>query len=108
MPSWTSSATISNGWLLDVRRYGSNIVVPQGRFDAAAATSIDTESTGWKVLDITPLMQEWLEGSSQNYGVILTAPAAGGDIAATFYGSNHPDPLLRPWLEVSFAAPRDS
>jgi hypothetical protein len=78
------------------------------RFDAAAATSIDTESTGWKALDITPLMREWLEGSSENYGVTLTAPAAGGDIAATFYGSNHPDPLLRPWLEVSFAAPGDS
>ena len=79
-----------------------------GRFDAAAATSVDTESTGWKVLDITPLMQEWLEGSSQNYGIILTAPAAGGDIIATFCGSNHPDPLLRPWLAVSFIAPSDS
>jgi hypothetical protein len=79
-----------------------------GQFDAAAATSIDTKSAGWKVLDITPLMREWLEGSSKNYGVILTAPAAGGDIIATFYGSNHPDPLLRPWLEVSFIAPSDS
>ncbi len=76
-----------------------------GRFDEAAATSIDTKSAGWKVVDITPLMQEWLEASSKNYGVILTAPAAGGDITATFYGSNHPDPLLRPWLEVSFIAP---
>jgi len=79
-----------------------------GRFDAAAATSIDTKSTGWKALDITPLMREWLEGASKNYGVILTAPAAGGDINATFYGSNYPDPLLRPWLEVSFIAPGDS
>jgi hypothetical protein len=79
-----------------------------GRFDAAAATSIDTKSAGWKVVDITPLMREWLEGSSKNYGVILTAPAAGGDINATFYGSNYPDPLLRPWLEVSFVAPSDS
>jgi len=79
-----------------------------GRFDEAAATSIDTKSAGWKVVDITPLMLEWLEGSSKNYGVILTAPAAGGDITATFYGSNYPDPLLRPWLEVSFIAPSDS
>ena len=79
-----------------------------GRFDAAPATSIDAKSAGWKVLDITPLMREWLEGESENYGAILTAPAGGGDIIATFYGSNHPDPLLRPWLEVSFAAPGDS
>jgi hypothetical protein len=78
-----------------------------GRFDEAAATSIDTESAGWKALDITPLMREWLEGSSKNYGVILTASAAGGDTTATFYGSNHPDPLLRPWLEVTFTAPGD-
>ena len=76
-----------------------------GRFDAEAATSIDIANTGWKVLDITPLMREWLEGSSESYGVILTAPAAGEDITATFYGSNHPDPLLRPWLEASFTAP---
>jgi hypothetical protein len=82
--------------------------VSGGQFDEAAATSIDTRSTGWKVLDITPLMQEWLEGSSKNYGVILTAPAAGGDITATFYSSNYSDPLLRPWLEVSFTAPGDS
>ena len=79
-----------------------------GQFDVAAATSIDTENAGWKVLDITPLMREWLEGSSKNYGVILTAPASGGDISATFYGSNHPDPLLRPWLEASFVAPSGS
>jgi len=79
-----------------------------GRFDAAAATSIDTKSAAWKVVDITPLMREWLEGSSKNYGVILTAPAAGGDINATFYGSNYSDPLLRPWLEVSFITPSDS
>lgn len=82
--------------------------VSGGRFDAAVAARIDTESDGWKVLDITPLMREWLEGSSESYGVILTAPAAGGDVIATFYGSNHPDPLLRPWLEVSFKAPSDS
>jgi hypothetical protein len=79
-----------------------------GRFDAAPVASIDTESAGWKALDITPLMREWLEGASKNYGVILTAPAAGGDIIATFYGSNHPDPLLRPWLEASFTGPGDS
>lgn len=82
--------------------------VSGGRFDATAATSIDSESVGWKALDITPLMREWLEGSSQNYGVILTAAAAGEDITATFYGSNHPDPLLRPWLEVSFTVPGGS
>jgi hypothetical protein len=78
-----------------------------GQFDAEAATSIDIASAGWKVLDITPLMREWLEGSSESYGVILTAPAAGEDITATFYGSNHPDPLLRPWLEVTFISASD-
>lgn len=82
--------------------------VSGGRFDAAAATTIDTESAGWKVLDITPLVQAWLEGSSESYGVILTAPAAAEDIIATFHGSNYPDPLLRPWLEVSFIAASDS
>jgi hypothetical protein len=79
-----------------------------GQFEAAATTSIDTKNTGWKVLDITPLMREWVEGSSKNYGVVLTAPAAGGDVTATFYGGNYPDPLLRPWLEVSFIGPGGS
>jgi hypothetical protein len=82
--------------------------VSGGRFDATAATSIDSGSAGWKALDITPLVREWLEGSTENYGVILTAAAAGEDITATFYGSNYSDPLLRPWLEVSFAAPGGS
>jgi hypothetical protein len=81
--------------------------VSGGRFDDAPETSIDTETAGWKVVDITPLMREWLEGSSKNYGVILMASAAGGDTTATFYGSNYPDPLLRPWLEVTFTAPGD-
>jgi hypothetical protein len=78
-----------------------------GQFDAEPTTSIDIESGGWKVLDITSLMREWLEGTAESYGIILTAPAAGEDVTATFYGSNHPDPLLRPWLEVSFIAPDD-
>lgn len=82
--------------------------VSGGRFDAGAVASIDTESVGWKVLDITPLVQGWLEGSFRNYGIILTAPAAAVDSTATFHGSNHPDPLLRPWLEVSFRTASDS
>ena len=76
-----------------------------GRFDAEPATTIDTASAGWKTLDITPLMRKWLDGSAGSYGVILTAPAAGEDATATFCSSNHPDPLLRPWLEVRFTAP---
>jgi hypothetical protein len=78
-----------------------------GQFDAEPATSIDVASAGWKVLDITSLMREWLEGSAESYGVILTAPAAGEEVTATFYSSNHPDPLLRPWLEASFITPGD-
>jgi hypothetical protein len=75
-----------------------------GQYDAEAAASIDIKSAGWKELDITTLVGQWLEGSVDSYGVILTAPASGEDIAATFYGGNHPDPLLRPYLDVTFIA----
>lgn len=82
--------------------------VSGGRFNADQVASIDTESVGWKELDITPLVRVWLEGSFQNYGIILAAPAVAVDSIATFHSSNYPDPLLRPWLEVSFSAASDS
>jgi hypothetical protein len=53
-----------------------------GRFDSEATTSIDITSAGWKVVDITPQMREWLEHSAESYGVILTAPTAGEDAAS--------------------------
>lgn len=78
-----------------------------GQFDTEAATGIDIKNAGWKVVDITAVMREWVENSAESYGVILTAPAAGEDVTATFYSSNHADPLLRPWLEATFISTGD-
>lgn len=81
--------------------------VAGGRYDPEAVASIDISSTGWKAADITTLVRGWLQGSVESYGVILTAPGIGEDVAVTFHSGNHPDPLLRPWLEVTFIAGSD-
>jgi hypothetical protein len=78
--------------------------VSGGQFEADTAASIGTESVGWKEVDVTPVVRGWLEGSFNNYGIILASPAAAADSVATFHSSNHPDPLLRPWLEMRLSA----
>lgn len=52
-------------------------------------------------IDITPIMQEWIDGTAQNYGVLLRSSA--GVKQAEFMTGDESSQSLRPRLLVSYA-----
>ncbi|UCE25999.1 MAG: DNRLRE domain-containing protein [Candidatus Coatesbacteria bacterium] len=54
---------------------------------------------GWKVFDVTELVQEWLDGTYDNYGLVFYGTSGSGyyqRICSREYGSNEP------YLEVDY------
>jgi len=52
--------------------------------------------------NITPLVQGWVDGSFQNYGVVLAAAIAGMS-GERFYTSDSSDPTRHPRLTITYA-----
>ena len=98
--SWTESGVTwesrdgSNGW-----------TVPGGDFDPAVAGSFLAESVGFVTADITGLVQQWVSGSSENYGLLLAAAAQSGTKNEKKFTSSDDDadPSLHPRLTVSYS-----
>ena len=57
-----------------------------GDFDATAVDTIAASTTGNNDLDITSLVQNWVNGTSANYGVLLGSADTGGE-DITFHSS---------------------
>jgi hypothetical protein len=69
--------------------------------------SVTMGDTGWLSWDITDLLQEWLDGSIVNYGVVIKAVNEGiGSNSVDCYSSDYmTSTALRPKLEVTYYVP---
>ncbi len=55
-----------------------------GDFDATAIDIINTSTTGLHNFDVTSLAQDWIDGASNNYGILVGSPDGGGDRTNTY------------------------
>ena len=62
---------------------------------------MNVSGTGWVTLDITSLVQDWVNGDIKEYGVLLKAATESGDNYAFIKGSESTD-TQRPYLEISY------
>jgi len=75
-----------------------------GDYDTATYGSFNVKSTGWYSMDLTSLVQEWLDGSSPNYGIILVpknAPVSHENIYLS--SENTLSTNLRPKLTITYS-----
>jgi hypothetical protein len=75
-----------------------------GDYDTATYGSFNVKSTGWYSMDLTSLVQEWLDGSSPNYGIILVpkhAPVSHENIYLS--SENTLSANLRPKLTITYS-----
>ena len=79
----------SENWDADGGSYASSA--------AGAATLADTFTSGWITLDITALVQSWIDGVSPNYGVIVTLSTS-----ETFNINSRQNAANRPELVLTF------
>jgi len=64
--------------------------------------SVDVSTTNvWYSLDITSLVQGWVDGTIKEYGVVTIGTEAASTYA-TFYSSENADDAHRPYLEITY------
>ena len=55
-----------------------------GYFDPTAIDSLGVTATGQQSWSITTLVQDWIDGTDANYGVMIASPDGGGNRTVTF------------------------
>jgi len=71
----------------------------QDRSDVFVADVWLTAQNRWYDLDLTPLVQKWVQDPQANYGLIIKASGATS-VQYDFYSSEHPNVAMRPRLLV--------
>ena len=67
--------------------------------DMTVRGSFSAQGQGWKTVEITALVQEWMDGSA-NHGLALHDEAAGASEYEVYYSSEHEEQDLRPKLYI--------
>ena len=102
---------ITNSWTEDdvtweKRDSGQNWDTPGGDFDpnAVATTLVGTDGKMRYEWELTDLVQGWLNGRYENYGVALRTQAPG-IFGERFDTSDHADPTHHPRLTITYSCP---
>jgi hypothetical protein len=101
--TWTGDANSStiDGVTWNERWYGTNWSSAGGDYDltAVGTTTVSAEST-WVEIDVTDVVQDWLDGTYDNYGLILmTTP---GNLWPRFFSSDWSASAYHPKLSVNY------
>lgn len=104
-----SSATLyiwangSNGQTVDIHRVTEDwgeMTVTWGNFggayDAGVEASFLNDAGGWRAVDVTPMVQDWLDGVHPNFGLLLNQPVS--ESLRGLFSSR--EGLNTPYLEV--------
>ncbi len=74
---------------------------PGGDYAAAVAGSFAADSTGPKSMDVSAVVEDWVDGTQPNYGLVLLSNPAPGGRPNEFYSSDEGN-ALGPKLTVSY------
>ncbi len=93
----------SQSWTANSSAY-NDIPLAQADIDLAESTlDVDT-SIGYKSWDITGMVQEWLNGTSPNYGVLLNSDISAAAGSYRYFASSEAsDASQRPKLIISYS-----
>jgi len=82
---------------------GTNAWTAGGAFDATVYDSVVPAVTTWSIFDAQSLVQEWVDGTYTNYG-ILTKPTHEGEanIQSYSYTSDYATAAERPILNITY------
>jgi hypothetical protein len=75
---------------------------PGGDYDPTIAGSFIASGAGWKSMDITALVQQWISGATPNYGVVLLSQPTAGNNEKRFASSDDYRSQFRPYLTLCY------
>jgi hypothetical protein len=93
-PTPSKVFAITEDW--DESSWPANTSVSMGNQEYAAPEF--TSELGWYEIDVTDLANEWLDGTTPNYGLALCANPSTK--FAQFYSKDATNPVMHPYLEV--------
>ncbi|HHE37485.1 MAG TPA: DNRLRE domain-containing protein [Candidatus Cloacimonetes bacterium] len=70
------------------------------QYDSYVWASYGFNVNGWHNIDITQIVQSWINGDIENYGLLIKALA--GSKFSKFYSKEHSNSNLHPYLEVDY------
>jgi hypothetical protein len=70
-----------------------------GAYDPAVVGSFVANSNGWKRVNVTALVQQWIDGVYPNYGILIEQ---GFTPYSEYFSSEEPPVAVRPMLKVCF------
>lgn len=56
----------------------------------------------WQIVDVTEFVQNWFDGTYENYGIYCHSQNTTGTCVAGFYSSNYSNEELRPELVITY------
>lgn len=71
-----------------------------GAYDPTPVASFATTAVGWYSVDVTSLVEDWMDGTYENYGFLFRQPDA---YVSLFWSSEYSNPALRPKLEICYS-----
>jgi len=80
----------STNWTSEGSDYNTEII----------ASALVTDQIGWYNFTITNLASDWIDGTSDNYGILLYAPDAIIGDSKEIASSDNADPSLRPTIQI--------
>ena len=69
-------------------------------YDPTAIGSFMADSEGWRDVDVTALVQDWVDDPSSNFGILLRQE---GTTLSAFWSSEYGTVELRPYLEIRYS-----
>ena len=91
---------ITSNWTEDTVTWNSFF----NAYDPAVVTTFTPTNVGWSSVDVTPLVQQWINGDVPNYGLLLRMPPPLTDDRNSnrFHSSEAENPDRRPKLDVCY------
>lgn len=75
---------------------------PGGDISPTSYSNLTTDTLGWNKLDLMSLVQEWVDGTYQNYGLLLQGTLSLDERKRVFSSSDNAIECIRPKLVVSY------
>jgi hypothetical protein len=98
------TAAAGNPWTANACCF-NNIPMAQANLSPAYATRAIDKIPGFKVWDVTTMVQEWMQTPAENFGLLLNADTTRPrDRYRQFASMEHVMSSLRPFLEVTYSA----
>jgi hypothetical protein len=96
--------TTSTAWNTGGAEANSDSVSDDGIHDHKTTPEDSKTITdgSWYNFDITSLVQEWVDGTSKEYGLLVQSTAEADGIYAWFISSNNSTDGQRPYLEITY------